>query len=409
VTKRAQYRNIKSMNLLIPFFSAFLNATLCVLGCYAATDPSQNELNPPPQVQEPGPAKKDSLVKKVVRMPLNQNEPIEVKVGLSGITTLQFPAKIEAINGYGFALQPNPDSDVFNLIYDKGTNFLSLKALRAGVSANLSVVINEKVYCFYCEQDNDPVFVMIFGVTGEQSGGADVAQAQSIPEKKEIGRDQLVVFLGKLKDYVRLKAVSPESVSTLSVAEPNKKAEIGEIETVIKRVVRDDSLGLVGFDVDLSNRGQSDYYLDPEGFAVRVRNARYEESISDCGGIVPAGTSVSAFFVVSEAASGGQSNLTVDQDFEMQIRASGSANNSALTENFVEPPQRLPATNPGKESSVKVNSGARDTPKEGKVTPKKAKQPAAQVSTKDHAVKAGDSAAKKHWYDLFRRNSVTVE
>ena len=122
----------------------------------------------------------------------------------------------------------------------------------------------------------------------------------------------------------------------------------GEIETVIKRVVRDDSLGLVGFEVELSNRGQSDYYLDPEGFAVRVGDARYEQSISDCGGIVPAGTSVPAFFVVSEAANGGQNDLAVDQNFEVQIRASDPASNSALTENFVEPPQdRLPVPNPG--------------------------------------------------------------
>ena len=108
----------------------------------------------------------------------------------------------------------------------------------------------------------------------------------------------------------------------MNVAEPNKKSAIGEIETVIKRVVRDDSLGLVGFDVELSNRGQSDYYLDPEGFAIRVGDATYEETISDCGGIVPAGTSVSAFFVVSEAANGGQNDLAVDQNFDLQIRAS---------------------------------------------------------------------------------------
>ncbi len=89
--------------------------------------------------------------------------------------------------------------------------------------------------------------------------------------------------------------MSADSISTLSVAEPNRKSAIGEIETVIKRVVRDDSLGLMGFEVELSNRGQSDYYLDHEGFAVRVGEARYEQSISDCGGIVPAGTSVSGF------------------------------------------------------------------------------------------------------------------
>ena len=163
---------------LILFVVAFLNATLCILSCYSATDPNQSSLDPPPPalVQESNQTKKGSLSKRVVRMPLNQNEPTEVKVGLQGITTLQFPARIEAINGYGFALQPSLDTDAFNLMYEKGTNFLSLKALRAGVSANLTVVINEKVYCFFCEQDNDPSFVMIFGAPGEQSTGVEEAQ-----------------------------------------------------------------------------------------------------------------------------------------------------------------------------------------------------------------------------------------
>ena len=394
---------------LILFVVAFLNATLCILSCYSATDPNQSSLDPPPPalVQESNQAKKGSLSKRVVRMPLNQNEPTEVKVGLQGITTLQFPARIEAINGYGFALQPSLDTDAFNLMYEKGTNFLSLKALRAGVSANLTVVINEKVYCFFCEQDNDPSFVMIFGAPGEQSTGAEEAQVESMPpQKREVSREQLAGFLGKLKDYIRLKAMSSDSISTLNVAEPNKKSAIGEIETVIKRVVRDDSLGLIGFDVNLSNRGQSDYYLDPEGFAVRVGDTRYEQSLSDCGGIVPAGTSVSAFFVVSKAANGGQNDLAVDQNFEVQIRASDSVGNSSLRENFVEPPpDRLPVPNLGKESGAKVRNGA----KEAKETPKKVKQSAAQVYAKDRAVKTGESAAKKHWYDLFRRNSVTVE
>src|SRR3984957_15953061 len=156
---------------LILFVVAFLNATLFILSCYSATDPNQSSLDPPPPalVQESNQTKKGSLSKRVVRMPLNQNEPIEVKVGLQGITTLQFPARFEAINGYGFALQPSLDTDAFNLMYEKGTNFLSLKALRAGVSANLTVVINEKVYCFFCEQDNDPRLVMIFAAPGRQA------------------------------------------------------------------------------------------------------------------------------------------------------------------------------------------------------------------------------------------------
>jgi hypothetical protein len=399
-----------SMNQrLILFFGAFLNATFYVLSCYAATDPTQSSLDPP-MVQDSAPTKKDSLSAKVLRMPLNQNVPTEVKVGLSGITTLQFPAKIEAINGYGFALQPNPDTDVFSLIYDKGTNFLSLKALKPGVSANLTVVINEKVYCFFCEQDNNPSFVMIFSAPGEQWTAPNAEQAQSAPpQKKEASREQLFGFLGELKDYVRLKAVSADSISVLNVAEPNKQSTSGALKTVLKRVVRDDALGLVGFEVELSNRSQSDFYLDPEGFAVRVGDVRFEQSVSDCGGIVPAGTSVPAYFVVSEAPDGRQNDLAVDQNFEVQVRASDPANNSTAAENFVEPPQdRLPVATPGKESVATAHKVSKETPKEGKETPKKANEAATQVSAKVPG-KTAELAAKKHWYDLFRRNSVTSE
>jgi hypothetical protein len=286
---------------------------------------------------------------------------------------------------------------------------LSLKALRPGVSANLTVVINEKVYCFFCEQDNDPCFVMIFGAPGEKAVAPEGAEARSAPaEKKEVSRDQLVGFLGKLKDYSNLKVGSPDSISALDVAEPNKKSGTGEIETLIKRIVRDDALGLVGFEIELSNRSQSDRYLDPERFAVRVGDATYEESISDSGGIVPAGTSVPAFFVVTD---GGGSDLSVDQNFEVEIRTADHAQNPRVTQNFVEPPQNyLPtptARDPG--NGVKSGSSGKAESKGGKETAGKPKHTLEVASAKDHGTKTPVPSTKKHWWDLFKRNSVTSE
>ena len=241
----------------------------------------------------------ENLSKKVVRMTLNQNAPADVKVGLQGITTLEFPAKIEAINGYGFAVQPNAETDEFQLTYEKGTNFLSLKALKPGVRANLTVVLNEKVYCFYCEENSDPSFVVIFGAPGENARSVATGEPQpAVADKKIVSREQLLGFLEKVKGYSALKTGSPDSIASLRVVEPNKSAALGDVETVIKRVVRDEALDLVGFEVQLGNRGQSDFYFDPEGFSVRVDDAKYEACIADAGGIVPVGTSVPAFFVV---------------------------------------------------------------------------------------------------------------
>ena len=92
-----------------------------------------------------------TLASKVVRTPLNQNEPAIIKLGTRGITTLEFPYKIEALDGYGFSVSPSPDgADLFQVSFNKGTNFLSLKAMREGVEGNLTVVLDGKVYCLFC-------------------------------------------------------------------------------------------------------------------------------------------------------------------------------------------------------------------------------------------------------------------
>lgn len=340
---------------------------------------------------------------------LSQSGPADVKVGLQGITTLEFPTKIEAINGYGFAMQPNLETDEFQLLYDKGTNFLSLKALRRGASANLTVVINEKVYCLYCQEDSDPSFAVIFGAPGE-NGVRVMGEPQFTGlEKKVVSREQLLGFLDKVKRYSALKTAKPDSVAFLSVAEPNKTTEVGEIRTVIRRVVRDDSLDSVGFEVQLDNRSQSDFYFDPQGFAVRVGDQKYDQSISDAGGIVPAGTSVSAFFAITGTTNGGGKGPAVDQKFDLQIRAAEAATNSNVAPNFTEPPvEHMPRAAIGGSKAANSEKG-NVSGAGGKETKKKSRQEAAQANANDHGKKTPNPAPKKHWFGIFKRDSGTVE
>src|SRR5580704_16510968 len=90
------------------------------------------------------------LGSKVIRLALNQNEPAIIKLGTDGITTLEFPYKIEALDGYGFGASPSPNGqDLFQISFNKGTNFLSLKAIRPGVEGNLAVVLDGKVYSLF--------------------------------------------------------------------------------------------------------------------------------------------------------------------------------------------------------------------------------------------------------------------
>jgi hypothetical protein len=331
-----------------------------------------------------------------------------VKVGLKGITTLEFPAKIETIQGYGFAVEPKPETDYFQLTYEKGTNFLSLKALRSGVSANLTVVLNEKVYCIYCEEDSDPSFVVIFAPPSENGRFVATGEPQPVVfDKKTVSHEQLLTFLDKVKRYGALKTSSPDSIASLKVVEPNKRGAVGEIETVIKRVVSDESLDLVGFEVELGNRTQQDFYFDPAGFSVRVGDATYEACISDAGGIVPVGTSVPAFFVVT--THGGPNDLAVDRNFDLQIRpAQASTTADVVAAHFTEPPDHFPV--PASETKEGGNKGG----KPGKGNPakgdKEAKKKVKEVadSAKDHPPNKQEPAGKKHWFDMFKRNNVTA-
>jgi hypothetical protein len=70
-----------------------------------------------------------ALKDKIVRLALNHNEPAVVKVGINGVTSLEFPSRIEAIDGYGFSQSPD-SGDAFQISYTKGTNYFSVRALK---------------------------------------------------------------------------------------------------------------------------------------------------------------------------------------------------------------------------------------------------------------------------------------
>jgi hypothetical protein len=113
-----------------------------------------------------GRAGEDVLKAKIIRQTLNHSEPAVVKVGTNGVTSLEFPSTIEAINGFGFSLTPG-SGDAFQISYTKGTNYFSVRALKPGATGNLTVVLDQKVYALFFEESSNPTFVSIFGPSNE--------------------------------------------------------------------------------------------------------------------------------------------------------------------------------------------------------------------------------------------------
>jgi hypothetical protein len=85
----------------------------------------------------------DNLSIRVRDEVLDQHNPIVVNVSIRGITTLQFPARIDAMDGVGFASKAD-ESGAF--LFTPGASWVSIQALRPDAQSNLNVVIAGRVF-----------------------------------------------------------------------------------------------------------------------------------------------------------------------------------------------------------------------------------------------------------------------
>jgi hypothetical protein len=288
----------------------------------------------------------ENLAAKVVRMPLNQDQPSVIKLGTHGITTIEFPGKIEALDGYGFSLNPAPDGpDLFQISFNKGTNFLSLKAVRPGVEGNLTVVLDGKVYALLCKEASDASFVVIFEDTASKRAAAHPPAAKN----PEVSPARLLGFLDKIKGFPTLKVSAPEIYQNMDIAEPNSHSVFLGLDISLKRVIRDDALDTIGFELLLANKSEKDFIYDPESFGVRVGEDLYQQSVSDAAGLVPAGKSQTAFFAVTGGGNGGRNDLAVTNKFEIVLRqVQGDMDpQRRVSAEWQEPPDTLPMAQTG--------------------------------------------------------------
>jgi hypothetical protein len=201
----------------------------------------------------------------------------------------------------------------------------------------------------------------------------------------------LLGFLDKIKAFPTLKVSAPEIYQNMDVAEPDSHSGFEKLDISLKRVVRDDALDSVGFEVLLANKSAKDFIYDPESFAVRVSEEVYQQSVSDAGGLVPAGKSQTAFFVVTGGSNGGRNDLAVTNKFEIVLREiQGEMDpQRKVSAEWKEPPDSLPtAQTSGKEPPLPQN----DEPSATKSTSLRRNAKRTRTEVKD-PIKGGASAS----------------
>jgi hypothetical protein len=349
----------------------------------------------------------DSLKDKIVRATLNHNEPALIKVSTDGVTSLEFPYKIEAIDGYGFSQTPGA-GDAFQISYTKGTNYFSVRALKPGVTGNLTVVLDQKVYAIYFKESSDPSFVNIFSAAND--GGLAALGQREIPQNDRIATPvQLTGLLDKAKSFALLKSDSPQTLDGMRVVEPRKKGKIeGQVETRIVRVLQDASLGAVSFEVEINNRSPNDFLYDSQGLQIKVKDQTYGAAMEEAPGIVQAGTSASIFLLVNDVSLAEQKDLATGNDVDLVIKQEKERKSEGLT--FSQPPgdylptkANIERAGRGSEVNLVANQAANQQPQltslpEKHASPKKVTKkpdPKPEKNVKENVAKTQKPPAKK--------------
>ncbi len=274
----------------------------------------------------------DDLSQRVRQEVLDQLNPVRVGVSTRGITTLQFPVNIEAVDGDGIQAESGQGSNQSGqqgnaqFSVSAGPNWVSVKALREGVEQNLNVMLRGLVYPIVLSYAEQNEYSVLFSFKRSPAiPGAPTSTAQAHPKTKQISTARLLGLLDKLKGYPTFSKVQPAMYIGLDISEPNAPGKWSDdtehLHSQIKRVVRDDALDAIGFEVELFNKTAQTIYYDPEGFAVRVGQEVYQEAISDAAGKIDPNVKQTVYFVVAGSGESGHRNdLSVYNDFSTVIR-----------------------------------------------------------------------------------------
>lgn len=305
------------------FYSIFRRAVLIVLGLLAA---SYSFAEGPELDQQ-----QNQLAVRVRREVLDQLSPVRVSVSTRGITTLQFPINIEAIDGDGF----QPDNGHNNnqtaaaaaanaqFSVSTGENWISVKALREGVEQNLNVILDGRVYpiVLTCSEDHD--YAVLFSV---KNSLAAPGQPGPQPVKhKDVSTGRLLGLLDKIRGYPTFSQVQPAMYVGMDVNAPSAQGkgidDTEHLHSEIKRVIRDNALDALAFELEITNKTDQVIYYDPEGFGVRVGQEVYQQTASDAPGKISPKTKQTVFFVIAGSGESGHANdLSVYNSFAAIVR-----------------------------------------------------------------------------------------
>ena len=247
--------------------------------------------------------------------PLDEYSVQTIPVSRDTVTTVSFPGPITAIQGSRFTTGGGR-LDLFQVDYNKGSYFLSLRTLERGARANLNVVWNHKTYVLDVVDSTEPVLSAIFVYGGVNKRTASPAA---------VTPNRLLGMMDKAKSFPLLSANYPQAVADVEVAKPGTPTDYPQFTVTVDEVYRFAQADTLVFRLTFKNKTAETVTYAPNLLGIRAGDLVFTNAISDASGTIPPNGTEPAYLAITGTPTGGRNDLSVKNPFYVVVSSPAPA------------------------------------------------------------------------------------
>ena len=260
-------------------------------------------------------AKAEARDKAIQNFILDEHTVYRIPVSGYRVTTISFPGPISAMDGAQVTVDPQKPA-AFLIAHTKGSSFFSVRAETRPANGNVNVRWNNKTSVIELLESVEPLLSVTFQVPPDDSA--------ALPQTEPVTPSRLLALLDKAKAYPLLKAYHPDAVAQVEYRNYQSEPRILDCTNYavkIEEVFRFNPEDTFVFRLGVTNKTGNELRYAPNGFALRVGERTYPQSISDASGIVPPHTEAPAYFAVTGTPNGGRNDMSIKNDFFVILEA----------------------------------------------------------------------------------------
>ena len=233
--------------------------------------------------------------KRIVHCKLDTERIFDIPVFLNGgVTTIMFPAELEAIHAGNVALNmiPKGSNPSFLLSYQNGSYYFCVRALKPKATGFLNIIYGSKTYIIRLYEDTENALssVAFQGGTGRSRRSWNNQSVSPFLLKSCLDKAKVWDVLVKRNDPV---------LEDVTVCDDQHAADYGTYAATVSRVWRFNKYDLLVFYIILDNKSNDTLYYRPRQVALSVSDKKCFAALADASGVMPPNSRSIMYLVVT--------------------------------------------------------------------------------------------------------------